>query len=267
MNVIGVGAVKVLEYNMEITHLVTSGCSWTYCQGLDDPTTQGWPALIAKELDVPIVNIAAGGSGNDGISRRTIEYFHQNLPTNSRPFFIIGWSQYWRHESWIEKNKNYVIKDFWNISLEEKPSDPLEAAVLEHWSEEGHFRRTLLAKLNLINLFNLYNTPYIMTDFSPSFSDLNPIVKYKVKNRISHIYDIVVNNEKNIKDAYLLAQGYPTTPCGHDGPEAQISIAKYMITEIHRIYPNIKINKSNDFITLNDFIICNGPKNSSVWRK
>ena len=63
---------------LEISHLVVNGCSFTYCQGLESPNTQGWPALLAKKLNVPVVNLAAPGSSNDGIYRRTYDYFYND---------------------------------------------------------------------------------------------------------------------------------------------------------------------------------------------
>jgi hypothetical protein len=61
---------------MDITHLVVNGCSWTYCQGLEDPKNQGWPKLLADQLGCEVVNLAIPGTGNDTIHRRTYEYVH-----------------------------------------------------------------------------------------------------------------------------------------------------------------------------------------------
>jgi hypothetical protein len=78
MNVIAVDAEKVSGFKLKITHVVTIGCSWTYCQGLDSPSTQGWPALVAKKLNVPLVNLAVPGVGNDFIHRVSHEYIYKN---------------------------------------------------------------------------------------------------------------------------------------------------------------------------------------------
>jgi hypothetical protein len=50
---------------IDVTHLVVNGCSWTYGTGLAHPKEQAWPALLAKQLGVPLVNLAIQGSGND----------------------------------------------------------------------------------------------------------------------------------------------------------------------------------------------------------
>ena len=57
---------------MEISHLVVNGCSFTRCQGITNPDIDGWPALLAKKLNVPVVNLAKNGSGCDGIYLRTL---------------------------------------------------------------------------------------------------------------------------------------------------------------------------------------------------
>ena len=81
-----------MKPNVKLSHLVVNGCSFTYCQGLENPAEQGWPALLANKLKVPVVNLAIPGSGNDAIFRRTYEYFYLNKKHNNFPLFINVWS-------------------------------------------------------------------------------------------------------------------------------------------------------------------------------
>ena len=64
----------------DITHLVVNGCSWTYCQGLDDPKTQGWPALLAKKLGVEVLQ---------GLSNK-VEAIEKYLSENE-----LSWASSW----------------------------------------------------------------------------------------------------------------------------------------------------------------------------
>mgnify|MGYP003351991979 CR=1 FL=1 len=93
--------------DVDVTHLVVNGCSWTYGEGLENPNKEAWPALLANHFGLPIVNLAVQGCGNQSITRRTFEYVYENLPTGSKPFFVISWSQDARKEETIDWVKNY----------------------------------------------------------------------------------------------------------------------------------------------------------------
>jgi len=237
---------------MEITHLVVNGCSWTYCQGLDDPKTQGWPALVAKDLGVPVVNIALPGSGNDAIHRRTYEYVYQNLPTGSKPLFLIFWSQYWRREAWYEFKDLEKIQDYRGIHpglrkpFEEK--DELEAALLSHKSDEDSLRKTLLYKLSIINLFKSCNIPFLMTDFvndEPNLSEVGICMKKALEKEMCHVH----------KDeaTFRLINSFPKLPCQHDGVEAQIETSKWWMTNIYKMFPNLSVVTEVPFLTLEHY--------------
>ena len=157
----------------EITHLVTNGCSFTYCQGLDNPREQGWPALVAKKLGVPVVNLALKGCGNDSIHRRTYEYVYENLPTGSKPLVIIGWSQYWRQEQWFNTFPYGTVNEFNDYRIiampDNSPNGPEEKNLLEHWNDENFYRKSMIYKLSLTSLFKSLNIPYIMSDYADDF--------------------------------------------------------------------------------------------------
>jgi len=236
---------------MEITHLVVNGCSWTYCQGLDDPKTQGWPALVAKELGVPVVNIAVPGSGNDSIHRRTYEYVYQNLPTGSNPLFLIFWSQYWRREAWCEFG--FGVKDYRNVNVNQYRTVEHENALLAHWSEEDFLRRTMLYKLSTINLFTANNIPFLMSDYCPAFTEnMQPGIEHKMLSSINNNPNHLISPE-----LYTIRRSYPELPCGHDGALAQIAIAGWWIRHINMRYNGLTFspNPTESFITLDTFII------------
>jgi len=87
-----------MRTDIEISHLVVNGCSHTYCQGIHNPKINGWPAIVANRLGVPLVNLGARGSGCDGILRRTYDYFYRDLKNNNKPFYVIGWTGGTRRE-------------------------------------------------------------------------------------------------------------------------------------------------------------------------
>jgi hypothetical protein len=252
----------------EITHLVVNGCSWTYCQGLEDPVKQGWPTLLAQKLGVKVVNLAVRGCGNDSIHRRTYEYVYENLPTGSKPFFLIAWSQYWRRETWYNDfNGHTDYNDYSLIALPDStPTSNVERALLDNWNEVDFYRRTYLYKLSLMNLFKSHDIPYLMTDYA-SVHDSDTIIQ-KVRERFPNLVDTCINNTRQITPFCDITRDYPALPCGHDGPEAQVILADFAYNEIIRQYktPNIILG---EYLTLNGFRFTEKPRtrdNQTVWR-
>lgn len=239
----------------EITHLVTNGCSFTYGQGLDNPKEQAWPALVAKRLGVPIVNLALKGCGNDSIHRRTHEYVYENLPTGSKPLVIIAWSQYWRQEQWFNifpgQKATFKLNDYKLICMPEgSPRGPEEKNLLEHWSHENFYRRTMIYKLSLSNLFKSHNIPYLMSDYSGDFRHEGleearkklPTTTYAA-NSIDYC-----TNRSFVEVTY----DSPKLPCGHDGIEAQVVLSDYVNEEIKRLHGDIKVLPATSFVTTKD---------------
>lgn len=238
----------------EITHLVTNGCSFTYCQGLDNPKEQGWPALVAKKLGVPVVNLALKGCGNDSIHRRTYEYMYENLPTGSKPLLIIGWSQFWRQEQWFNvvprRNTPYEMNDYKIISMpHSSPDGPEEKNLLEHWNDENFYRRTMLYKLSLTNLFKSLNIPYIMSDYADDFKyQGSEESRAKLPNMVSSVGSI----DGNCMSFAEVTKTSPKTQCGHDGLEAQSILCDFIMDQIQRLYGNIKVIPSDNYRTTKD---------------
>jgi hypothetical protein len=231
-----VDAGKVSEYKLKITHLVTVGCSFTYCQGLENKLNNGWPAIIAKTLNVPLVNLGSPGVGNDSIHRKTYEYFYENLPTNSNPLFIIAWSQYWRKEAWVvEHYRNPSFKDYAPIGLnKDRPENDHERAILSDWNDLEFTRRTYLLKLSLMNLFSSHNTPYLMTDYALEMNQ--DIVANKLEMMFPNLYKAVHTDPNKIRNFYEISADYPKTECGHDGVDGNKAIAEYTLNEIQNRY-------------------------------
>lgn len=260
MNVIDVDVGKVLECEVKITHLVTIGCSFTFCQGLDSPSTQGWPALVAKKLNVPLVNLALPGVGNDFIHRVSHEYIYRNLPTNSKPLFIVAWSQYWRRENWQKKHHtNNKFDDYVPISLPNinDKIDPRVELFFENFDDEDFYRKTFLYKLSLMNLFEVMDIPFMMTDY---FNDM--IMEHDFLKELTYMTDIINHNPYKIQDFFKIADdGHTKLSCGHCGEKTQHTIANYTLTEINKLFPNLSVI-DGEFFTLPEFL-----KTSSYYQK
>lgn len=252
----------------EITHLVVNGCSWTYCQGLSKPTEDGWPALLAKKLNVPVVNLAVKGSGNESIHRRTYEYINENLPTGSKPLVIILWSQIWRQEAWFKEYYSLGQLNDYGILIfpdAKKPATAYEAALVENWSTENFLRKLMLHQSSLSNLFKANNIPHLFANYA-SFG-LEENVLDNIKNRFPAMYDAFSTYENHAGEAYKITDPYPKTACGHDGLEAQIVLAAHLNSYLTNIYGKFNV-VSKDYLTLKDFRLSklDFRDNLTVWR-
>jgi hypothetical protein len=138
---------------MDVSHIVTVGCSFTYCQGLDDKLETGWPALVAKHFNAQLTNLAMPGIGNDTMHRRTYEYISENLKfQNSKPLVIVAWSQVNRHEQWYKQRQGDPMYDDYDdyhlIPIPDKvPKDDYEKVFLDHYDDANFYRKTLIYKL------------------------------------------------------------------------------------------------------------------------
>ena len=236
---------------MEITHLVTNGCSWTYCQGLENPKEQGWPTLLAKKLGCEVVNIAVPGTGNRSIMRRTFEYVCENLPTNSKPFFVILWSQYARKEAWYSNVNDFDIIPY-PKGNEILSFDNYQKAFLENFNEEDFLRSTILDKIATTTLLRYHNIPYLSCDaFHDNFKD--SLLK-KVFKRIPNMYT-QFNEINNATDLYNISRKYRPLPCGHDGPEAMFEIADTFYNDILNNYSKPIILQNANFLSRKNFVV------------
>ena len=229
---------------INISHLVVNGCSFTYCDGLDDPSTQGWPALLANKLGVPVVNLAWGGSGNDRIYRKTADYFFKDF--GSDPFYIIGMSSSGRREEYDRK-----LGEFFNINLINSYGCPtpwrkkLEEILVDNLDPTVLAVKKLNLWLSIINLFKSTNTNYLITDMIGIGHKLDA----KMKEHYPKLYEYVINdpnhfNFESVKPLGLL-------PCGHYDVDAQVRIAGYMYSELTKRYSVTVAN--SDHLKVKDF--------------
>lgn len=268
MSVIDADVEKVFGCSLEITHLVTSGCSWTYCQGLPDILNQGWPALVARKLNIPLVNLGTPGAGNDSIHRKTYEYVYENLPTGSNPLFIVAWSQFWRREIWKDSHYQTVA-----MPLDTENIDAHQTALLDNFDDFDHARKTYLYKLSLMNLFNSHKIPYLMTDFASGRLSFNTVSKTgriidrimetisdqsiaenKIKKTYPNLYNSVNDNPFLMEPFHKLTRNYPKTSCGHVGVEGNKFLADYIIEELSDKFPDSTYINNRSYLTLRKFI-------------
>jgi len=233
---------------MKISHIVTNGCSFTYCQGLPDIINQGWPALIANGLNCPVVNLGLPGIGNDSIHRRTYEYIYENQSVDDyKPLVIIEWTQRWRTEQWSNKEQDYIL-----IHRPEstKYSTHAQMALMENYNEENFLRKAILYRLSLINLFESLEIPYLMFDYDGAYDPAN------TEKLVSNVFPNMVKKSSNRFDLgplYKLTGKLPKLPCGHDDVDGQNVLGSHILSKIKEIFPQLEFVNDSKFLTLREF--------------
>lgn len=250
----------------EITHLVVNGCSFTYCQGLEQPYIHGWPALVGKELNLPVVNLAMGGNGNDAIYRKTLDYYFRNKHFKSNPLYIIALSHCTRREEFIREYKGIEINDYQGLDLGQDNLDyvlknlnkQMDNTHIDYY-EIAHLlnldfgvleKRKLHYCVALVNHFKANNIPYIIADYMPLH---NEQLQKELKISNPFLYDYVYKDKNFIGDLSEVVLEKDKLPCGHDGYKSQLILADKIVQDIKNIYPDLTKKDGSSFLTLKNF--------------
>lgn len=234
---------------LDISHIVVNGCSFTYCQGLDSPSEQGWPALLAKKLNVPIVNLGVKGSGNDAIYRRTLDYFYTSKNYNSKPLYIVAFSQAMRREEYVTEYRKHIVGHFHNMAT--FGDEPIERAIYEHLDNVGEYYmefKKLMYWISTVNLFKANQIPYITTNY---MADHGPSIELLQKQH-KNLYESVHNDFYRVKNFYQITSKSKKLPCGHDGIEAQHILADACYNILIEKFGEIT-TCNNDYLTLDEY--------------
>lgn len=234
-----------MKEKITISHLVVNGCSYTYCEGLENPPTQGWPALLANKLNVPVANIALGGTSNFRIYRKTVDYFFKD--TGSNPFYIIGMTSCTRIEQYLKQRDDYVALNLiskppghlWEaqlISLLQRNKDPIILA-----------KQKLDIWLSIINLFKSTKTNYLMIDMLSNGDSIDS----ELKEVHPKLFDYTMNDTKHIQGYLDFNSQLGKLPCGHDDADAQVLIAEYLYKELTERY-DVTVEPS-EYLKIKDF--------------
>jgi len=249
-----------MKKDIEISHLVVNGCSFTFCQGLVNPKIEGWPALVASRLGLPVVNLAARGSSCDGILRRTYDYFYRDLKNNNKPFYVTGWTAAIRREEYLD-HKGCFTPVFVN-----NPTTPLEQYLASQMTLRGislQEVKKLIYWSSVINLMKTNNIPYIMTDFIPRGT---PERKF-LERYYSEIYTLVENDSNRIQDitAYIdpFKKDNYFLPCGHYSAEGNKIIADFIYNNICERYTIIPVKF--DYVSNKDYITEPNVVLNNIW--
>lgn len=138
--------------------LVTSGCSFTYGKGLDDPSRESWPSRLAEMSTLDCVNLGENGMGNEYCLSSIINYFslHPNHINDS--VVVICFSSYSRIEFFnSQRQEVFTSRPLLNTDL-----DFINKFRQEYFNEEYYFERYLRTIILLQTYLKFNKIPYIM---------------------------------------------------------------------------------------------------------
>lgn len=237
-----------------ISHLVTNGCSFTYGDGLARPSTQAWPALLAKKIGVPVANIAMGGTSNDRIYRKTLDYVVNDYGSN--PFHIMGLTSFTRREEYNKNGPEWLPLNILSNRTDDAWDSKLEALLLKEIDWVPLARRKLGIWSAIINLFRANDINYLIVDMIP----IDHILTTEVQEAYPKLYEYVSNDINFVRDYLEFNRPLPKLPCGHDDAVAQIAIADYLYNEIMSRY-EVTIAPKHDHLSIKEFYT----ENETAW--
>lgn len=163
-----------------MSRLITFGCSHTRGEGVDDPSTESWPAYLGESLDMEVVN-----KGVDGVSNKFIQ--HEVVNFKFQPDDIVA-------ILWTYPDRTCVFKSATECSatIVPKSSHPLTEHYYKHYhtSYNANFEsKVIIHQVNsflhqkylpvynlpinktLVNIFELIDFDYVNIFFSNFLND------------------------------------------------------------------------------------------------
>lgn len=166
----------------------------------------------------------------------------KQCPTGQNHWSLLHGRSIGEERHGIKKIHGKPLDNYWIVMFpNDRPQHLIEQVLIENWSEEDFYRKTLLYKLMVKNLFEAHNIPYLTTEYG-NFTDgtkETTEAKAKVQNVFSHMCTEAEKSPFIMDPFYQLTYGYPKLPCEHDGPEAQVMLSKYVLDKIDSIYGKV----------------------------
>ena len=188
-----------------MTKLYFNGCSFTRGSGLDNPTDESWPALVAKYYNAEYKNDAVPGGSNDRIVKGVV--------TNIKNYdkFYVSWTYYSRFVKYNPVDNFEVLfnvasvfdpKDFHSDDLKHnyKKYQDLVDIYYKHWFNELYEFKGFLHQIILLQaLFEVHRKDYVMLNTSYIWPWLSPIESF-----IENVKDLICID--NMSDEQIYAE-------------------------------------------------------------
>ena len=180
--------------------LLVGGCSFTDSNFRTlvhpelDVSFPKWPEIVAKKLDMQLVNLAFSGSGQEQIYSRFVDYINENGSDNIG-LAIAAWSQCQRRDYQTHEDYFKTDRDYWRNDRVNEKGDVF------YWT-----KKSLRYFISFQNLCEVHNIPYKQFQMISLFDGwLNGLNK-----RDTELADYLKNPE-NFTD-FMPRYNYPGDP-------------------------------------------------------
>lgn len=233
---------------INISHIVVIGCSLSYGQGLNNIKQDSWAGVLAKKLNVPIVNLSTRGGGNDRIMRRLFEYHALDSNNDNNPLYVIAFSHSSRREEYFVELNNYSVVDM-HEALEGATPENFSFPCVHNYDSFISARKKLMIRSYILDFFKANDTKYLVTDFMPDHED----ELEQLSTLYPKPYEKIYSDKFRLEDLREISIKYPRLPCGHDDVEANSEIANYVYDELIARHGSANVTDMK-FATLKDYI-------------
>ena len=191
-------------------YLIANGCSFT--EGHHLGNEGAWPKFLGERLNMEVINLAKGGSGNDTITWRTIEFSEINKNIAKDSLYVIQLSECLRYQVYydnlIKEPTEWHITPMCfqkktNITGEEMNGDDVQKWIYKNKNELFYIfnnitfalYKTLQNIISLVSYFEKNGYPYIIFD---GINDHKPF-KYNDSYYLKESWTENINEEFKIK--------------------------------------------------------------------
>jgi hypothetical protein len=184
--------------------LLANGCSHTAGTDIDPNnlpkcTDQAWPRWVADHFNIPYVNIAEGGSGNEQISKSTIMAVSNLIEIDNFPsenlIVAICWSGFDRYEYWDEDKHAHKSFALSSTSIVTKPKDLIKKYIeIRSLMEPDYYS-------NYKNLYYMYTTAKILESYNIKYYFANCLNSF-APPRSLQTSETFIEMYKNILNLY-----------------------------------------------------------------
>ena len=190
-----------------MSRLITFGCSHTRGEGVDDPSTESWPAYLAKNLELECVNL-----GKDGISNKFIQHTVHTFDFQPDDVVVILWTYPVRYDIFKSPTEsismlpmtNGKLNNLWYQNFYTDYNASFESKVIIH-QVNSYLQDKYITVHNLV--------------INKTFTNLLELIDF---NHISIYFSNFLNNPK-----------YPDGFNNHAGPLANEFYAKEIYKHIY----------------------------------
>jgi hypothetical protein len=241
--------------------LLANGCSNTAGSDIDPNNLpkcgeEAWPRWVAEHYEIPYVNIAEGGAGNEQISRSTILTVSNLIEKDKFPAedLIVGicWSGFDRYEYWDDERNTHRSYALSSTRVVKKPRDIIKKYVeIRSLMEPDDYS-------NYKNLYYMYTTAKILESYNVKYYFANCLNSFEHPSKLKSCDELIeiytnlldlygdrINNQLgfwNNDDTFRsMLQPIPRSPYGngfHWGREGQQFYAKAFIKFMESVDEN-----------------------------